>query len=113
MAALVHPSGHLEMCWHLYSWGKSVEVLEPARLREMVYGHQRIRCAALRGSKAHSVRTRRICSFALAIHLTEPQSAKKGNRLLTLEAARSIRSNENRKSMPRDVCDAIPLNSER
>lgn len=35
-------SGHLEMCWHLYSWGKSVEVLQPARLREMVHGHQRV-----------------------------------------------------------------------
>lgn len=34
-------SGHLEMCWHLYSWGKSVEVLQPARLREMVHGHRR------------------------------------------------------------------------
>ena len=34
-------SGHLEMCWHLYSWGKSVEVLQPARLRQMVHGHQR------------------------------------------------------------------------
>lgn len=34
-------SGHLEMCWHLYAWGKSVEVLQPARLREMVLGHQR------------------------------------------------------------------------
>lgn len=34
-------SGHLEMCWHLYSWGKSVEVLQPAALREMVQGHQR------------------------------------------------------------------------
>lgn len=34
-------SGHLEMCWHLYSWGKSVEVLQPAKLREMVHGHQR------------------------------------------------------------------------
>lgn len=34
-------SGHLEMCWHLYSWGKSVEVLQPATLREMVRGHQR------------------------------------------------------------------------
>jgi len=34
-------SGYLEMCWHLYSWGKSVEVLQPARLREMVHGHQR------------------------------------------------------------------------
>ncbi|MBU6267639.1 MAG: WYL domain-containing protein [Sphingomonadales bacterium] len=34
-------SGHLEMCWHLYSWGNSVEVLQPARLREMVQGYQR------------------------------------------------------------------------
>lgn len=34
-------SGYLEMCWHLYSWGKSVEVLQPAKLREMVHGHQR------------------------------------------------------------------------
>ena len=34
-------SGHLEMCWHLYSWGDSVEVLQPARLREMVRGFQR------------------------------------------------------------------------
>lgn len=34
-------SGYLEMCWHLYSWGKSVEVLQPAKLREMVRGHQR------------------------------------------------------------------------
>lgn len=34
-------SGHLEMCWHLYSWGTEVEVLQPARLREMVRGHQR------------------------------------------------------------------------
>ncbi len=34
-------SGYLEMCWHLYSWGKSVEVLQPAKLREMVHGYQR------------------------------------------------------------------------
>lgn len=34
-------SGHLEMCWHLYAWGTSVEVLQPARLRKMVHGHQR------------------------------------------------------------------------
>lgn len=34
-------SGHLEMCWHLYSWGRSVDVLQPAALREMVQGHQR------------------------------------------------------------------------
>lgn len=34
-------SGHLEMCWHLYTWGNSVEVLQPAALREMVSGFQR------------------------------------------------------------------------
>lgn len=34
-------SGLLEMCWHLYAWGTHVEVLQPARLREMVHGHQR------------------------------------------------------------------------
>lgn len=34
-------SGHLEMCWHLYSWGRSVEVLQPAALRELVQGHRR------------------------------------------------------------------------
>ena len=34
-------SGLLEMCWHLYSWGKSVDVLQPARLREMVHGFRR------------------------------------------------------------------------
>jgi predicted DNA-binding transcriptional regulator YafY len=35
-------AGHLEMCWHLYQWGKSVEVLQPARLRAMIEGHQRV-----------------------------------------------------------------------
>lgn len=34
-------SGHVEMCWHLYAWGNSVEVLQPARLRGMVEGYQR------------------------------------------------------------------------
>lgn len=34
-------SGHLEMCWHLYAWGDSVEVLQPARLRELVHAHRR------------------------------------------------------------------------
>ena len=34
-------SGHLEMCWHLYSWGDSVEVLGPPALRDMVQGHRR------------------------------------------------------------------------
>lgn len=34
-------SGHLEMCWHLYSWGDAVEVLQPAELREMTQAYQR------------------------------------------------------------------------
>ena len=34
-------SGLLEMCWHLYSWGTSVEVLRPAKLREMVHDYRR------------------------------------------------------------------------
>lgn len=34
-------SGHLEMCWHLYAWGTSVEVLQPAALREMVHAYRR------------------------------------------------------------------------
>lgn len=34
-------SGHLEMCWHLYAWGKSVEVLQPAQLRAMVHDYRR------------------------------------------------------------------------
>jgi len=34
-------SGHLEMCWHLYSWGTSVEVLQPAALRDMVHAYRR------------------------------------------------------------------------
>jgi predicted DNA-binding transcriptional regulator YafY len=34
-------SGHLEMCWHLYTWGDSVEVVEPEVLRRMVEGYRR------------------------------------------------------------------------
>lgn len=34
-------SGLLEMCWHLYSWGTSVEVLQPRKLREMVHDFRR------------------------------------------------------------------------
>lgn len=30
----------LEMAWHLYTWGDKVEVLEPARLAEMVHGQR-------------------------------------------------------------------------
>lgn len=40
-------SGHLEMCWHLYSWGDAVEVIAPERLRAMVAGHRRGDFAAL------------------------------------------------------------------
>lgn len=36
-----HAAGHLEMCWHLYTWGDKVEVLEPAALRDMVAAHRR------------------------------------------------------------------------
>jgi predicted DNA-binding transcriptional regulator YafY len=34
-------SGHLEMTWHLYSWGDAVEVLAPESLREMVHAYRR------------------------------------------------------------------------
>lgn len=34
-------SGHLEMSWHLYAWGDQVEVLAPARLRDMVHAWRR------------------------------------------------------------------------
>jgi len=34
-------SGHLEMAWHLYSWGDKVEVLEPKALRDLVNDHRR------------------------------------------------------------------------
>jgi predicted DNA-binding transcriptional regulator YafY len=34
-------SGHLEMAWHLYMWGDSVEVLAPDALREIVARHRR------------------------------------------------------------------------
>lgn len=34
-------SGHLEMCWHLYSWGDKVEVVAPPALRRMVEAHRR------------------------------------------------------------------------
>lgn len=33
--------GHLEMAWHLYQWGDTVEVLAPDALRQMVEGHRR------------------------------------------------------------------------
>lgn len=34
-------SGHLEMTWHLYSWGDAVEVVSPAALRDMVHDFRR------------------------------------------------------------------------
>jgi predicted DNA-binding transcriptional regulator YafY len=34
-------SGHLEMAWHLYSWGDAVEVIAPVALRDMVNGYRR------------------------------------------------------------------------
>lgn len=35
-----HAGGALEMCWHLFSWGKDVEVLEPKLLAEMLRNHR-------------------------------------------------------------------------
>jgi len=40
-------SGLLEMCWHLYSWGHHVEVIEPKTLRLMVQDHRRSDFAAM------------------------------------------------------------------
>jgi predicted DNA-binding transcriptional regulator YafY len=34
-------SGHLEMAWALYPWGRHVEVVKPEPLRRMVEGYQR------------------------------------------------------------------------
>lgn len=34
-------SGHLEMAWHLYSWGDAVEVIEPEALRLLVHQYRR------------------------------------------------------------------------
>jgi predicted DNA-binding transcriptional regulator YafY len=34
-------SGHLEMAWHLYLWGDTVEVLAPPALRKLVDKHRR------------------------------------------------------------------------
>ena len=36
-----HASGWLEMAWHLYQWGDTVEVLAPEGLRALVGGHRR------------------------------------------------------------------------
>ena len=40
-------SGHLEMSWHLYAWGDSVEVIQPAGLAAMVHPYRRNDFAAL------------------------------------------------------------------
>ena len=29
-------SGQLEMCWHLYTWGANVKVIEPIELKELM-----------------------------------------------------------------------------
>jgi predicted DNA-binding transcriptional regulator YafY len=34
-------SGHLEMCWHLYMWGDTVEVIAPDALRQLIKDYQR------------------------------------------------------------------------
>jgi predicted DNA-binding transcriptional regulator YafY len=36
-----YASGHLEMAWHLYTWGDKVEVLAPDGLRDLVNRHRR------------------------------------------------------------------------
>ncbi len=40
-------SGLVEMAWHLYKWGDTVEVIEPAALRELVAGWQNDRISVL------------------------------------------------------------------
>ena len=40
-------SGHLEMSWHLYAWGDSVEVIAPPDLAAMVHPYRRSDFAAL------------------------------------------------------------------
>lgn len=40
-------SGHLEMSWHLYAWGDSVEVITPPRLVDLVHPYRRSDFAAL------------------------------------------------------------------
>lgn len=42
--------GILEMCWHLFTWGDSVEILEPARLKRT---YEELLQQALRGGGAH------------------------------------------------------------
>lgn len=40
-------SGHLEMCWHLYTWGDKVEVIAPESLRAATAGYRRSDFTAL------------------------------------------------------------------
>lgn len=40
-------SGHLEMSWHLYAWGSTVEVISPPQLAAMVHPFRRDDFAAL------------------------------------------------------------------
>lgn len=40
-------SGHLEMCWHLYSWGDTVEVVSPPELAALVHPGRRSDFASL------------------------------------------------------------------
>lgn len=40
-------SGHLEMAWHLYSWGDAVEVISPESLKQLVNPFRRADFAAL------------------------------------------------------------------
>ncbi|GGJ36265.1 WYL domain-containing protein [Sphingopyxis bauzanensis] len=40
-------SGHVEMAWHLYAWGSTVEVVEPAGLAAMVHPYRRADFPAL------------------------------------------------------------------
>jgi predicted DNA-binding transcriptional regulator YafY len=40
-------SGHLEMAWHLYSWGDAVEIISPTNLATMVHPFRRNDFAAL------------------------------------------------------------------
>lgn len=46
-------AGHLEMCWHVYSWGDALEVVAPVALRKMVEGHRRSDFAAPQIGRAH------------------------------------------------------------
>jgi predicted DNA-binding transcriptional regulator YafY len=34
-------AGHLEMAWHLYSWGDGVEVIKPSGLADVVHPYRR------------------------------------------------------------------------